>query len=202
VIQLYAFVRGLRGGGPDELEAVEIGTVAAIVGDVHEDPVRHGLAVQSLLDDAEAVLPARFGERFADAEALRVAVRPLLTDLEHRLETVAECVELAVRVARTSGEGATRASDGGSYLRARFREVTADAAVADSLHALLQRRSLDAVVADRLMSKLVHDACYLVEREGVETFSQCVAEYAAAHPDFDLVCTGPWAPASFAGTPA
>jgi hypothetical protein len=202
VIQLYAFVRGLRNGAPHGLEAVAVGPVTAIVGPVDDDAARFGLAVQSLLDDAEAVLPARFGERFADAGALAEAVVPHADALARRLDDVADCVELVVRAARPVDEPAERAEDGGSYMRARLRQVTADAAAADALHGLLRSRARNTVLADRTLSKLVHDACYLVERDGVDEFARCVEEYAAAHPELDLACTGPWAPASFAGAAA
>jgi DNA primase len=69
------------------------------------------------------------------------------------------------------------------------------ARAASTLHALLQERARAAVVAQ---SPLLHDACYLVARDEVDDFARRVATYGAEHPELDLVCTGPWAPASFA----
>jgi hypothetical protein len=146
------------------------------------------------------VLPARFGERFADAEALVAAVATRLPELEERLAAVDGCVELAVRVARAEREEAhDRPADGAAYMRSRLRSVTADAAAADALHAALQRCARGSVVAEPTLSRLLHDGCYLVERGSVETFAERVASYAEAHPELSLVCTGPWAPATFAG---
>jgi Gas vesicle synthesis protein GvpL/GvpF len=204
VIHLYAFVRALDElPAGEELEAVQLGGVTAVVGpaggEKHEDLVRHGLLVQELVESAGAVLPARFGERFPDAAALAAAVADRLDDLERQLAAVDGCVELAVRVARTSEREQPRSADGGAYLRARLRAVSADAALAHDLHGLLATHARDSVVAEPTVSQLLHDACYLVEREDLDEFTRSVEGYASRHPELSLVCTGPWAPASFAG---
>jgi len=202
VIQLYAFVRGLD-ELPDDLEAVPVGSSTALVGpaggDERDDLVHHGLLLQELVGSADAVLPARFGERFADTAALTAALAERTDELERTLAAVEGCVELTVRVARASGRDTHESADGGAYMRSRLRAVAADSAVADELHALLVPRSRDAVVADPRLSRLVHDACYLIGRDDVDGFVETVERYAAAHPELSLVCTGPWAPASFAG---
>ena len=84
-------------------------------------------------------------------------------------------------------------------MRTRLRAVSADAAAAHALHALLERHARATVVTEPALSRLVHDACYLVERDVVGEFASCVETYGAEHPELTLVCTGPWAPASFAG---
>jgi hypothetical protein len=204
VIHLYAFVRGLD-ELPDgeELETVQIGPLTAVVGpaggEEQEDLVRHGLLVQELVESADAVLPVRFGERFADAAALAAAVADRADELERRLAAVEGCVELTVRVARACERELPPAVDGGAYLRSRLRAVTADSAAAHDLHALLVGRARDAVVAEPGVSQLLHDACYLIDRTEVDEFARSVETYASAHPELSLVCTGPWAPASFAG---
>jgi hypothetical protein len=204
MIQLYAFVRGLR-----ELPDVKLKTIVlahaltAVVGpaegDEHDDVVRHGLLVQALVESADAVLPARFGERFDDTSALIEAVEEHCDELQQRLADVEGCVELAVRVGRAATGETTRGLDGSAYMRARLRTITADAAAAEALHALLRRRARDTVVTPPVTSQLLHDACYLVERDRVDEFARSVETYASAHPELSLVCTGPWAPASFAG---
>jgi len=190
VIDLYAFACGVH-GLPDDCGAVQLGHVAAVFGaaggDTREDAVRHGLVVQELVELCDAVLPARFGERFADAAELVEAVTPRLHELEDRLAAVDGCVELAVRVAR----GEQAAGNGTAYMRAGLEAARA----ASALHALLQERARAAVVA---RSPLLHDACYLVARGDVDDFAHRVTAYGAEHPELNLVCTGPWAPASFA----
>lgn len=205
MIHLYAFVRGLRAlPETDDVRSVELGSLTAVVGPAggedHDDVVRHGLLVQALCDAADAVLPARFGARFADEDALADAVAGRVEELEQRLAAVAGCVELSVRVARTHAEDRTDSAVGGAaYMRSRLRAVAAESAAADDLHTLLAGRARDAVVAEPAFSRLLHDACYLVERDEVDDFALSVEHYAAAHPELSLVCTGPWAPASFAG---
>lgn len=203
MITLYAFVRGLGELSDDELETVELGAVTAVVGpasgDDREDVVRHGLRVEALVDAADAVLPARFGERFADVAALADALDGRLEELDRRLAAVDGCVELSVRVARTHEQGRRGTAAVGAYLRSRLRAAAADSATAQELHARLADGARAAVVAEPGLSGLVHDASYLIERGEVDAFAASVAGYAAAHPELRLVCTGPWAPASFAG---
>lgn len=203
MIELYAFVRGLVELPGDALEAVELGTMTAVVGpaggDGQEDVVRHALLVEALVGAADAVLPARFGERFADTAALARAVEGRLEQLEHGLAAVEGCVELTVRVTRPAERDAREPAGGGAYLRSRLRAVAADSAVAHDLHTRLARRSRAALVADPGLTCLVHDASYLIELDDVDAFAESVRDYAASHPELSLVCTGPWAPASFAG---
>ena len=190
MIELYAFVCGVH-GLPEGCRATRLGHVAAVFGsaggETREDAMRHGLVVQALVETCDAVLPVRFGERFTDVTALVAAVTPRVDELEDRLAAVDGCVELAVRAARA--EQVVR--DGAAYMRAGLQATRA----ASALHALLQERARAAVVAQ---SPLLHDACYLVSRDDVDDFAQRVAAYGAEHPELNLVCTGPWAPASFA----
>jgi Gas vesicle synthesis protein GvpL/GvpF len=190
MIELYAFACGIH-DLPEDCRAARLGHVAAVfgsaAGETREDAIRYGLVVQALVDMCDAVLPVRFGERFTDVTELVDAVTPRLHELEDRLAAVDGCVELAVRIARA----APVADDGTAYMRAGLRAARA----ASTLHALLQERARAAVVAQ---SPLLHDACYLVARDDVDDFAHRVAAYGAEHPELNLVCTGPWAPASFA----
>ena len=201
MISLYAFVGGLRElSGAPKLEAVRAAGLVAVIGrDVDDDALQHGLVVQELLDCADAVLPARFGERFPDVDALVAAVGEHAGELRRRLAHVEGCVELAVRVGRPAEERPRRAADGSAYMRMQLRAASADAAAGSALHELLVRCARAAVVADNGASRFVHDASYLVERGAVDAFAARVDAYATAHPELSLVCTGPWAPATFAG---
>lgn len=190
MIELYAFACGVR-DLPEDCGAAQLGHVAAVFGpaggDTRDDAIRHGLVVQALVDMCDAVLPVRFGERFTEVTALVDAVTPRLHELEDRLAAVDGCVELAVRIGRAAPAG----GDGTSYMQAGLRATRA----ASTLHTLLQERARAAVVA---RSTLLHDACYLVARDDVDDFAHRVAAYGVEHPELNLVCTGPWAPASFA----
>jgi hypothetical protein len=184
VIHLYAFVHGLRELDAG-LQARPFGSVVAVVGREEPDPLRHGLVVETLLDRADAVLPVRFGERFADDDELAAAVTPRLEALERQLGHVAGCVEVGVRIVpRPRPE---KAEDGAGYMRARLLEQVA----ADEMHRELAARARDSV-------RTSHDAGYLVARTDVGGFSRAVEQLLESNPAVDVLCTGPWAPYSFA----
>jgi hypothetical protein len=184
VIHLYAFARGLRELQPS-LESRPFGRVLAVVGDQNPDPLRHGLVVEGLLDRAEAVLPVRFGERFAEDGDLAAAVAPRLEALERQLDHVAGCVEVGVRIVPRPESG--ESADGVGYMHARLREERA----ADELHRALAARARARVRSSR-------DAGYLVARADVADFSRAVERLLESQPALDALCTGPWAPYSFA----
>jgi gas vesicle protein GvpL/GvpF len=185
VIHLYAFVQGLRELDAG-LEARPFGPVVAVTGGEEPAPLQHGLVVEGLLDRADAVLPVRFGERFASDEDLAAAVEPRLEALEHQLGHVAGCVEIGVRV--VSSREPTDAPGGAAYMQARLREQLA----AEEVHRALEAEARDSVRTSR-------DAGYLVERGDVGGFSLAVERLLESHPALDVLCTGPWAPYSFAG---
>jgi hypothetical protein len=183
VIHLYAFARA-----PHQLEdglAVRpFGRVCAVVGREEPDPLQHGLVVERLLDQAEAVLPVRYGQRFADEAELASAVAPRVEALERQLDHVAGCVEVGVRIVpRREPE---RAEDGSAYMQARLLEQRAT----EEVHRALAARARDSVRTSR-------DAGYLVARSEVAGFSAAVERQLDAHPSLDVLCTGPWAPYSF-----
>lgn len=189
MIHLYAFVHGLR-GLPEGLEEIELGGVSAVVGRVAEplapttdNVLEHGRVVESLLDHADAVLPARLGEPFADAATLRQATAAQLSALQQRLLRVRGCVEFAVRIAPA---GVDR-SDGTSYLHDLARRDAALNAAHDALdaHALASR-------VERTGN--LFRAAYLVRRNEAAEFADHAARVGT--------CTGPWAPYSFAGEAA
>lgn len=184
MIHLYAFTQGLR-ELESGLEARPFGRVAAVTGDEEPDPLRHGLVVEGLLDKADAVLPARFGERFSTDEDFAAAVTPRLEALEHQLDRVAGCVEVGVRIVprRERQDG----NDGAAYMQARLREQLA----VEEVHRVLAAEARDSV-------RTSCDAGYLVERSDVGAFSHAVERVLEAHPALDALCTGPWAPYSFA----
>ena len=184
MIHLFAFVAGLRELEPD-LEARRVGAVTAVLGREEPDPLRHGLVVEALTARADAVLPVRFGARFADEAELESAVRPRLEALERQLEHVAGCLEVGVRIV-PRGE-TVHGTDGSGYMQARLREQLA----AEEVHRALAARARDSVRTSR-------DAGYLVARAEVEDFSEAAARLLESHPALDVLCTGPWAPYSFA----
>jgi hypothetical protein len=209
VIHLYAFARGLRalpvlpGVRGGRLSQRAFGYVTAVVGSVdrpcetREDALRHGLVVEALVDCADAVLPVRLGPPLDDEQALEDTVRPRLPALADRLARVAGCVEIGVRMACERDE-APPSGDGAGYLRARLAAWTRENAAAAGLHRALEGRARDCVVTSGALGAR-RDAGYLVPRGEVDGFAAEVERYVAAHPELTVVCTGPWAPYSFAG---
>jgi hypothetical protein len=206
VIHLYAFtypgaplpvVAGIDGG---ELETCPLDGIAAVVGNVEtgsgrEAVLAHGLVVEALRDVTPAVLPVRFGERFADRSALRDAVGPRVQALRAGLARVEGCAEFGVRMmTEEETHGVTQAADGSTYMRARLASLERADAVAAELHRPLARCARATVLAPGTD----HAAAYLVRNEERPAFERTLAGFVSAHPEVTVVCTGPWAPYSFA----
>jgi hypothetical protein len=209
MIHLYALVRGLAAlpprGGIDGagLRAVPIEDVIAVVGDDppetsdREAPLEHGLAVEALTECADAVLPVRFGERFADDDALVAKISPRLGELRSRLKAVEGCVELGVCLAEPREPASGRAANGTEYMRLKLEERRLTEGLVSALHEPLDRRA-HASVRRRPVGGFAHDAAYLVARDDAAIFRSIVDRFGAAHPEVTVVCTGPWAPYTFA----
>lgn len=210
MIHLYAFVSGLRslpavaGVAGEALEVHRFEGADAVVGALDapaaesvENAIAHGVVAESLLDCAEAVLPARFGKPFADPTALADATIPRLPELRARLAGVRGCVELTVRIAAPAA-AAPAPVDGAAYLRELAAATGArDSCIAET-HDALDTRALESRVEPLTRGTSLFRGAYLVRRPEVDAFAQAVDRLATRFPDMSIVCTGPWAPASFA----
>ena len=209
MIHLYAFtddvpalpsVAGLAGA---PLERIEVDGVAAIfsrhetdeLGETRELALAHGTVVGALETDRHAVLPVRFGERFAEVEDLHAAVRERRAGLEDAFARVRGCVEIGLRVLAADSVDRPRATTGIDYMR-RLQDSDASSRVAHDLHRELEQLSRDARITSGAGDRL--RAAYLVPRGRLDAVRQVVEAWTAEHPDVSLVCTGPWAPYSFA----
>jgi len=212
VIHLYAIVRGLAalpdraGIGGAQLDAKAVDDVVAVTSILSDEPepadgaVAHGLVVEALVDVADAVVPVRYGARFPDAAALVATVSGQLPALRERLASVEGCVELSVRLL-ASDDAPTVATDGTAYMQERLHAVRATEQLADAVHEPLARRARASVRHRRLDRAVVHDGCYLVERQRTDAFRSLVEAFGTDHPEVTVVCTGPWAPYNFAVAP-
>jgi gas vesicle protein GvpL/GvpF len=212
VIHLYAFARNLRGlpaqagigGRPLESLAVDgstaiVSRVPTADGEVAQEAVvRHGLVVEAVLDRCDGIVPVRFGERFADEAALRAATARLRPSLDTRLRRLDGCVEIAVRVVDSRAVDPPSATDGTGYMAAKLGELRERDAVVEALHQPLEHEARASIVAAPRVGNLVHEGAYLVRRTGLRRFQDRVDRYAGEHPELTVVCTGPWAPYSFA----
>jgi Gas vesicle synthesis protein GvpL/GvpF len=200
VIHVYAFVDeldglpGVDGVGGAPLEALCAAGLTAVAsrldrdgGDPRAAAVEHGLVVEALLDAAPAVLPVRFGERFATAADLDAAVAERAPALRSALERVRGCAEIAVRV--TPAAAPRAAASGTDYLYARLADEAKLAALGERLRPFAQA-SAEAAGGN---------VAYLVRRSDAEPALVAARAFADEHPDVDVSWTGPWAPYSFAG---
>lgn len=210
MIHLYAFVDGLRslpsrtGVAEEALELRALDGVDAVVGAIDapvaesfDSALAHGLVVEALLDCADAVLPARFGRPFADDAALVDATAPRLEELQTRLAGVRGCVELSVRIGAADPRR-PEADDGASYLR-RLAAATAarDSRIAEA-HGALETHAVESRVEPLTRGTSLFRAAYLVRRNDIDAFAHAVDRLADELAGASIVCTGPWAPSSFA----
>lgn len=208
MIHLYAFtspapqlpdVTGIAGG---RLEACRVADVVAVIGEVEpgeavrDAVLEHGLVVESLREVADAVLPVRFGERFADRRELVAAVGDRVATLRESLARVRGCAEFGVRMVTEPAPLDGSAADGSAYMRARLASVAAAEAVATELHEPLAQCARASVVSEGAN----YAAAYLVDDDERDNFEQALAGFVAAHPELTVVCTGPWAPYNFTGS--
>ena len=210
MIHLYAFAHGLRnlpqrtGVAGEELQVESFDGVDAVVGRIDapvaesvESAVAHGLVVEALLDSADAVLPARFGQPFADDTALTNATAPRLAELRARLAAVHDCVELSVRMSTPETERRAPV-DGTSYLRELAAATVARDSNIAELHGVLETHSVESRVDPLTRGSALFRAAYLVRRDDVDVFARLVDRLAEQLPEASIVCTGPWTPSSFA----
>ena len=209
MIRVYAFASQLErlpdlsgvGGAPLEARALE--DVTAVVsrevgprsGDPREDAVAHGLVVEGLTVLARAVLPVRFGERFADDSTLARELQSRLGGIRRALVRVSGCVEIGVRVAAATPPRSAVAATGTDYMHERLARLAEHDAITYELHERLEDLSRASVQA----SHGAFEAAYLVERSQLDVVQAAVRRFAASHPELTVVSTGPWAPYSFGG---
>jgi Gas vesicle synthesis protein GvpL/GvpF len=165
---------------------------------------QHERVLEALLE-AGAVLPVRFGVRFADHEELRAAVEPRSAQFAAALAHVRGRVELSVRLLALGAEGPPSAAEdagpGTRYLLGRLEERRDAERKLDTIRGRLGPLA----VAER--SQLLPrpgtpaSAAFLVERPALERFRKEARELERDLKDVVLVCTGPWPPYNFVDEP-
>jgi hypothetical protein len=202
---------GQTGLAEAPLEGVGEGELLAVVSrhtklpDVTTDVAlwAHEQAVEAVMAGA-AVLPMRFGSRFPDDTALRVALATHEDRWLGALDAVRGRIELAVRVIRTelpAAEPSRADATGRDYVEARLALQAQDEAAATALHAPLAAMAVAGTRrAPRALGELLR-AAYLVERSGLPEFRDMTQRLQLRHWDVAVLCTGPWPPYSFVGAP-
>ena len=163
------------------------------------EAVRAHAAVVEALADAGAALPARYGTAFAGEETLRRELAARSGALRAALARVRGRVELGVRVLSPDAQPEQQpAPDGRTYLLRRLEEQRRTRAVADGLHRALAAGAAAATVRVGGGGPLLLSSAYLVGRDDVDALREQVDTLAHAHPELEVLCTGPWPPYSFA----
>jgi hypothetical protein len=211
VIHVYAFADELRelppldgiDGAPLELRTIAglDAVVSRRTGRTEQDSLRadalvHGQIVEAVADRAAAVLPVRFAEPAPSDDRFEETVKRQAGGLRRRLEQVRGCVELGLRIIGPAAAPPARAATGAAYMEGLRQAAAVDDGAIDRLHrelaGLSREASLRRVGSDRI-------GAYLLPRASVDAAKSAVDRFALGQPALTVLCTGPWAPYSFAG---
>jgi hypothetical protein len=197
VIWVYGICDRPELAPPHGLDGLREGALLAVFGRDSHAPDESGLwaherVVERLMDD-RTVLPMRFGSTVADEPALRSFLAEREASLLRSLASVRGRVELGIRVVAESADTPEIAS-GRDYLLSKMR----DSAQADGVHEPLAALAADSRRRPPRGDHEVLRGAYLVDRTVLPQFSAGVSRLQDAHPEVEILCTGPWPPYTFA----
>jgi len=217
LLYLYALVdddpTGSLGEGiaGEPLRLVHRGGIAAVVGDLDSRPrpepealQRQDAVVRHLAEIFGALLPARFGEAFADEAALAERISPRAKDLSSALTLVRDCVQMTLRVFGDPDGIAEAAADlsggpGTQYLETRRRErerarsLPEIDSLREALRPLLRAERIERHEAGRLLGTAYH----LVPRAQTGAYL-AVLEKSEEVRGHRIAASGPWPAYAFA----
>jgi hypothetical protein len=214
VIHVYGVVEGLEElpalAGVDDapLERRRIGELEVVLSRAAMPPsaevtreavLRHAEVIEELQSRSIALLPAQLGRGFRDEEELAEALRGQAEELVERLEQVRGCVEFGLRAFAPETGGSGAASSGADYLRGRLEDLRRQDQLVAELHEPLASLAREHTLRREPAGGI--RAAYLVEERNVEPFRKA-ADRAEGSTRVTVVCAGPWAAYSFAGTGA
>lgn len=211
MIHVYGVVEGLEAlppltgldGAP--LERQRIGELEVVLSRAATPPsaevtreavLRHAEVVEELQARSGALLPAQLGPGFRDDQELADALGVQAQKLGERLEQVRGCVEFGLRALAT-GASDRDAATGADYMRARLEDLRRQDRLVTEVHEPLASLARESTLRREPGGEI--RAAYLVAEQDVDTFREA-AERAESSTQATVVCTGPWAPYSFAGT--
>lgn len=202
-----------QGIAGEPLRLVPHGELAAVVGEIPERPrlerailERQDAVVRRLAEDCGAILPARFGEAFANEAALAGQLAAREREVAAALELVRGCVQMTLRV---FGEPeplpepptAPAGGPGTSYLAARRREAERArslpeiAPLREALRPLLRAERIERHEA---AGPLLGTAYHLVPRDQTGAYLATLEAARERIGDRRVAATGPWPPYAFA----
>lgn len=216
ILYLYALVdedSGLLGEGiaGEPLHLVRLNGLSAVVGDLPERPnpdreslERQDSVVRRLAELFPAILPARFGEVFADEASLASRLASREREMTEALARVRGCVQMTLRVfgepEAIQEPETVEGGPGSRYLAARRREAERARSLPEieplreALRPLLRAERIERHEAGPLLGTAYHlvlrgqDGAY---REALEAARERIGGRRVA-------ATGPWPPYAFA----
>lgn len=218
-LYLYALVDGEASGPLGEglagepLRLVRCGAFSAVVGEPGESPQgsprpdRESLQAQDavvrrLAEHFGALLPARFGEAFADEAALIDRIAGRASGIADALALVHGCVQMTLRVFGDPEPPEERADAGGPgtrYLEARRRERERSRSLPEidplreTLRPLLRAERIERQEAGRLLGTAYH----LVPRERTGAYLAALERTGGEIGGRKISASGPWPPYAF-----
>ena len=219
MIYLYALVdeqpsRPLGGGILGEpLRVLPRGKLAAVTGEIPERPRPDRAAlegqdavVRRLAGLFSAILPARFGEAFADESALANRLAPREREVAEALSLVRGCVQMTLRVfgepePSREPEAAPAGGPGTRYLAARRWEIERAHSLPEieplreALRPLLRAERIE---RHKAASPLLGTAYHLVSRGETGAYLATLEAAKERIGGRRVTATGPWPPYAFA----
>lgn len=219
MIYLYALVdeepSGPLGAGiaDEPLRVLPQGKLAAVTGEIQDRPrpdretlERQAAVIRRLAGLFGAILPARFGEIFADETALANRLAPRESEVSEALSLVRGCVQMTLRVfgdpePDPGPEAAPAGGPGTRYLAARRREI-------ERAHSLPEIEPLRAALRPLLRAERIerHEAAgpllgtayHLVTRGDAGAYLATLEAAKERIGGRRVAATGPWPPYAFA----
>jgi hypothetical protein len=196
----------------EPLRLVYCGGIAAVTGDLPERP-RPGretleaqdAVVRRLAERFSALLPARFGEAFADEATLAGRIAPRARELAEALGLVRGCVQMTLRVfgdpePAPEAEPEPAGGAGTRYLAARRRERERERSLPEidplreALRPLLRAERIERHAAGRLLGTAYH----LVPRAQTGAYLAALEGARQRIGGRRVAASGPWPPYAFA----
>jgi hypothetical protein len=198
----------------EPLRLLPQGGVSAVIGDLPERPKpdretleQQDAVVCRLAERFGAILPARFGEVFADEAALAGRLDPRVREVAEALALVRGCVQMTLRVfgePEPAPEPEPAGGPGARYLAARQRDRERAHSLPEieplrvALHPLLRAERIERA---GVPGPLVGTAYHLIQRAQAGAYLAALEAGRTRIGDRRVAATGPWPPYAFAPEP-
>jgi gas vesicle protein GvpL/GvpF len=196
-----------EGLGGEPLRLARRGPVSAVIGELGGRPraqrevlQRQDAVVRRLAGLFSSILPARFGEAFADEAELAARIDPRREALAASLALVRGCVQMTLRVfgdpeAAPEAEAGLAGGPGTRYLesRRRDRSLPEIEPLREALRPLLRAERIERHAAGRLVGTAYH----LVARDQTAAYLAALESARERLGGRRVAASGPWPPYAF-----